>query len=280
MNKKWIAVSLLLLAIAAVLAWQLRESVRQFRRENDLSRIRAARTNRKPAQAKPEPAVDQARSYDPSEFMVIPENNIFSETRGRQDEAANALPAEPPPLAQKPILVGVMIMDAQRRASIIDPGLPQERRRAQIRTIGDVYRGYTITDITPEQIVLESGSRREIIPLHEGSKKNQAGKTAILSTRVVPIGAGSITATTGSSIVTGSAPPVRTGAAAPGAGTGGRSSGIQPVGGMRGVPSAKTPTPTPTPPATQPPPNTGPGSGPQGSRVIKTPFGDIIRPGN
>lgn len=278
MNKKWIAVSLLLLAIAAVLGWQLRESVRQFRRENDLSRISAARgTKRKPAQAKPTPAVDQPKGYDPSEFMVIPENNIFSETRSRQDEAASALPAEPPPLAQKPILVGVMITDAQRRASIIDPGLPQERRRAQIRTIGDVYRGYTITDITPEQIVLESGSRREIIPLHEGSKRSQTGKTAILSTRVVPIGAGSIAANTASSIVSGSAAPVRAGVA-PAAGAGVRSSGIQQLGGaIRGVPSAKTPTPT-TPPTQQQPPGTG--SGPQGSRVIKTPFGDIIRPGN
>ncbi len=118
-------------------------------------------------------------------------------------------PPEPPPLAQKPILVGVTI-DTQPRASIIDPTVPQGRdRRAQIKRIGDVYQGYTITEISPERMVLESGTRKEIIPLHEGTKRGQQGKTPILSTRVVPFGGGGITGGTPISVSggPGAAPP-------------------------------------------------------------------------
>jgi hypothetical protein len=81
-------------------------------------------------------------------------------------------------------------------------------RRAQIKRIGDLYQGYTITNIAAEYIVLENGSQKEIIPLHEGSKRAASGKTAIKATQVVSIGKGAGVAASWTTFVggTGSQP--------------------------------------------------------------------------
>jgi hypothetical protein len=195
MTKKWIAITLLLFVTAGLLGWWLDDSVRRFNAENDLSKIQPVRDIKQTiAQDKslPRPALSVNRT--PAEFAAVPENNVFSESRTREGMTDGDAALEPPPLTQKPILVGVSIIDKQKRASIIDPTNPAQgrNRRSQTKQIGDVYRGYTITEITPNHIVLESGTRKEIIPLHEGSKRQQGGKTPILSTRVVSIGGGAV----------------------------------------------------------------------------------------
>ena len=267
MTKKWIAIDLLLLAVAALLGWELRVSILQFNAENDLVKIQPARdVKQKVLQDKPGPKVVPVKNYNPAEFAVIPDKNIFSDTRSKEDKTETLAPPEPPPLAQKPILVGVTI-DSQPRASIIiNPTAPQGRdRRAQIKRIGDVYQGYTITEITPERMVLESGTRKEIIPLHEGSKRAQQGKTPILSTRVAPFGGGSVTGGTPINATAGSAAaPPRT--------------AVAPVGTSGAVSSGQTAAPAaPAAPQAQPAqtPATGTAPKPQG---IRTPFGDVYYP--
>ena len=69
---------------------------------------------------------------------------------------------------------------------------PQVNQSIQVMTIGDVYQGYKLTQINPDNIVLERDQAMEIIPLHEGAKQGQGGKTPIVATQVVSIGAGSI----------------------------------------------------------------------------------------
>jgi hypothetical protein len=289
MTKKWIAINLLLLVVTGLLGWRLRDSIRQFDAENDLSKIQPVRDlNKKAVQEKAKPQLTPAKNYLPAEFAIIPERNVFSLSRTKEEKPDSAAVAETPPLTQKPILVGVIISDNQPKALIIDPGSsPQERnRRAQTKRIGDVYQGYTITSIDPDRMVLESGTRREIIPLHEGSKRPQGGKTTILATRVVSIGGGGG--------VVGGATPVTV------------------VAGSPGTPATVMPARAPitiVQPATLPErqaaaaaerarqqaqqaqqeqqaqqqrsgtgTGTGTGTSSQGTRVIRTPFGDIIRP--
>jgi hypothetical protein len=272
MTKKWIAITLLLFVATGLLGWQLYVSVLRFNTENDLSKIQPVRDiKQKIVQDKSLPRSAPSVNRAPAEFAAVPENNVFSESRTREEKTDGTSSLEPPPLTQKPILVGVSIVDNQKRASIIDPSSPAQgrNRRSQIKRIGDVYRGYTITDIAPNRIILESGSRKEIIPLHEGSKRQQSGKTSILSTRVVSIGGGT---------VTGGAPVVIIGAG-PASGRSGTApvsasaSGTQPAGGYPvGVPQRTPPanvTPTPSP-ATE--------TDAQGRRIIRTPFGNIVRP--
>jgi hypothetical protein len=279
MTKKWIAITLLLFVITGLLAWRLHLSIQQFKAENDLAKIQPVRDiKQKMVQEKPLPRMASPKSYNPAEFSVIPGNNLFMESRTR-DEKVELAPPEAPPLTQKPILVGVSIMDDMKRASVIDPTAPasDRNRRAQVKRIGDVYHGYTITEIASGHIVLESGTRKEIIPLHEGTKRPQPGKTSILSTRIISVGGGGISGGIPVSIVPGGPGAGRTASipvASPTATT-----VAQPVGGAS---AQQRPTPANASSTTaQPVPSQNPGmrTDTQGRRVIRTPFGDVVRPG-
>ena len=287
MTKKWIAINLLLLLIAGLLVRQLRDSILQYKAENDLAKIQPARDpKQKIVQDKILPPLSADKTYNPAEFAVIPEKSVFSDTRSIEDTTNPQAGPETPPLAQKPILVGVSISESQKLASVIDPpsAAQNQSRRAQTKRIGDVYQGYTITEITMEHMVLDSGTRKEIIPLRDGSKRAQGGKTAILSTRVVAIGGGSVSgpsgttpaATVAGSTSTARTTPVPTATPAPAAAV--------PPGGARAATSQVRQVPGNVQPTVQPSiqqqqqiqvPNQGVAPG---TRAIRTPFGDVIRP--
>jgi hypothetical protein len=284
MTNKWIAINLLLLLTAGLLAWQLRESVLRFKAENDLAKIQPARDlKQKIVEDAVIPPLTPGKAYNPAEFAVIPEKNVFSETRSREDKTESQAGMEIPPLAQKPILVGISISENQKLASVIDPlsAAQNQSRRAQTKRIGDVYQGYTITDITAEHIVLDSGLRKEIIPLHQGSKRLQGGKTAILATRVVPIGGGAAGGTAPVAVVSGgmsaarttagpAAAPAPAAAVQPGAARVPTSQVRQTPGGAQTIVVPSTPQ--------QPQMQVPSPAGAPGTRTIRTPFGDIIRP--
>ena len=279
MMKKWIAINLLLLAAAALIGWQLRASILRFNADNDVGKIVPVQNMKQLiVPEKPASKAVPAKTYNPADFGVIAEKNLFSDTRTKEEKVEAAAPPEPPPLTQKPILVGIAIMDNRKEASIIDPAGPQGRgaptaaNRAQIKKIGDSYQGYIITDIFPDHIVLESGSRKESIPLHEGTKRVSGGKTPIIATRVVSFGAGG--AAGSATVVAGSAGapvPVRTAVAPTSIPAAPQTS--QPPPAARGVTVAPAPKAHPAP--------AGSGSGtsaPPGTRTIRTPFGDYTRP--
>jgi hypothetical protein len=301
MKTKWIAINLLLLSITGLLGWQLHNSVLRFRQNNNFSQIRAKDPKQKMTQGTILPGLANPKILSPAEFAGISERNVFSETRSRDEIMAIPVVPEAPPLAQKPILVGVTISESQKMATIIDPvASPQAQmqaqgRRTQTKRIGDVYQGYTITDITGDHIVLESGTRKETIPLHEGSKRPQGGKTPILSTRVVSFGAGG--ASTGTPV-----------AISGGGITAARGQGVAQVttvppapaaGGSRGAAGQTTQATAPGAQTAQPiqqllqqiqqgiqqgmqqiqqPPNRGNTPGNRGGNSIQSPFGPLTRP--
>jgi hypothetical protein len=276
MTKKWIAIDLLLLAVSGLLGWQLRTAIIQFKSQNNVAKIQPAQDLK--SKVLPEKQAQKAAAateYNPADFSVVADRNLFSDSRSKEDRVENLAPPEPPPLTVKPILVGVTITDAERKASIIDPGGAPGVRRAQFKRIGDVFQGYTITEIQADRMVLTSGTRREVIPLREGSKKAAGGKTAILSTRVVPFGQGGITggapiSISGASVATSPKSPVTPiGTSAPVAVP------SAPVQGRAGAQTAQ-----PIQPAVQPAAQPSSGGSSGATRVIRTPFGDIVRPVN
>jgi hypothetical protein len=155
------------------------------------------------------------------------------------------------------------------------PGTPNAAqnmiRQAQIKRIGDTYQGYTITSITAEYMVLESAGRRETIPLHEGSKQPTGEKTPIQAIRLVSIGPGG-SAT--SSSPTGM-PSGRQGSPV----TAMMPTNNQPNTGRQGRSTMATTTNPMPSRGTFPQPPGGGGTGTDGN-LIRTPFGDIIRPTN
>jgi hypothetical protein len=305
--KKWIAIDLFLVCLTGLLAWQLHNSVLSYKQKNNLSQFRPVKNpKQKVVQATVPAGLAKPGLVSPVEFSVIADRNVFSEARSRDDKVEVPAVAEVPPLLQKPILVGVTISDNQKSAFIIVPGAaPQnpmqmqaQNRRSQRVGIGDVYQGYTITTITEDHIVLESGTRKEVIPLHEGSKRPQGGKTAILSTRVISFGAGSTISNTPVA-VSGGGVAVSRGQGVAQVTTGAPATAPS---GNRGATGQAAQAAAPGAQAAQPlqqliqqiqqgiqqgmqqlqqPPNRGNGQGNRGgggNNTIRTPFGDMARP--
>ncbi len=275
MTKNWLAINLALLALTALLAWQLNVTVLRFNNDNKLSRIQPVRDLKQKITADGGlPAPQPYPAINPVDFSVIAANNLFSESRTKEEKVEQVAAPVEPPLTVKPILVGVTISGNQRYVAIIDPAAGANNKRAQIKQLGDTYAGYTITDITGDAMVLEFGSRREVIPLHDVAKPAQVGKTPILPTRVVSFGGGVPSQGTGVSqqaLIPPNVGPQRT----PTQGVVSSSIGSASPSGPSGI-SRATPG-RPTPGAPQAPPNWNQTTDDQGRRVIRTPFGDVIQ---
>jgi hypothetical protein len=289
MAKKWIGASIALLVVALLLGRQLYVSVQRFNAENDPQKIQPKRDLKQKKALEGELRPPQPpKKYNAADFAVIPAQNLFSEFRGKTDPAETVVVQEVAELKPRPVLVGVALAGNQRFASIIDPSTGAGAgagRRTQTKRVGDVYQGYTIVDITPTQIVMQNGTRREIIPLFDLTKqKTQGGKTPIIASRVVRFGgggagaAGTTTPATSNVAVAGRAAGA-TPAAAVTTVIGGST---QPQPGQTAAnPAAMAPGPQgarPTPAGQPQPPRTwNELTDDQGRRIIRTPFGDIVR---
>jgi hypothetical protein len=288
MTKKWIAINLLLLLFAGLLGLQLKSSIFRFRQDNSLKKIRPVRQK--------DPVIkdftqQNAQTLNAAEFAMIPEKNVFTESRSKEEIPATPVEQPPPPL-QNPILVGTLISGNTKIASIIDPiastaSQGQNRRsNTQDKKIGDVIQGYTVTNITSEYMVLEFGTRQVVIRLHEGIKRAEGGKTNTTPPRVIAFGGAG-----GAGIGGGLAPGASGGAPI--------SVSVGAASTARGQP----PTPAGPIPAnivitpsgnrggftiqTQPPGTTG-STGTTGSKTapqpsrgntpVRSPFGDLARP--
>ncbi|MBN2317666.1 MAG: hypothetical protein JXR49_01240 [Acidobacteria bacterium] len=291
MTKKWIAINLLLLILAGITGRQLYVSVQEFKAENDLSKIQPDRSlNQEIAQeAILQPPIKNLR-YNTSDFAVIPEKNLFSESRSREDSGESPVQSGTMPASQRPILVGVILTEDQKIASILEPRGRGRNSEVQMKRVGDEYAGYTVAEIESDHIVLDNNGQKEIITLDDSAQTARRGRTSNVPTRVVSIGGGATTGNIPVSVVAGGTGASRTPPASaartvnPQADNNVRNtvvavSGIQP-GGQQTDPTAegnaqqqgntqspKSQTPVPTPAGIQRDP-----------RVIRTPFGDIIRP--
>ena len=265
MTKNWIAVSAFLMLISGLLGWQLYVAAKRFSAENALSKMQPVTDLKRIAPEGGLPPLQPPRRYNAAEFAAIPNQNVFSETRALEDKTDAQPPLPPPELNPKPTLLGVTISGNQRLALIVDPTIPTTRQQVTKRP-GDVYQGYVITDITESQMVLESGSRREIIPLFNGSKHAaQGGKTPILATRVVSFGAAG---------TSGAAQPVVVSAGSGAARPAGSGQASVSIGAPRPAaqPSQQAQQPQVAQPQQSQPLNQGVDA--QGRQVIHTPFGD------
>jgi hypothetical protein len=193
MTKKWIVINLMLLVAAGLLGWQLYASVKRYKEENNVGRLARLQAPKKKTGAESGlAAVRSDQKINSAEFTVIPAQNLFSDTRRMEDKTDNVPAPEP---ARKldviPVLVGIMISGAQRTALINDPaaGNPSGANRHQTMRLGDHYRGFVVTDITNNSMILEWGSSREVIPLYDTSKPpTPSGKTVVAAARTVNFG--------------------------------------------------------------------------------------------
>jgi hypothetical protein len=286
MTKKWIGINVLLLLIAAFAAWQLKESVQQQEKNNDLSKIQPAGSlSQKTAQEMKLPPPPMSENYNPQEFTLIPEKNLFSESRTNEGSGDSPTVTGTIPDAQKPVLVGVILAGDQKVASIRGPLRRGSTSQVQIKQIGDTYEGYEVAEIESDHIVLANGSQREIIYMNDSSQPASRAKTSVVSTRVVPIGGGTSAANTQTYVVvdrSGASRTIQMPATARAANAGAdNAQGDVIVVTPAGQSGAQQPTADTTQGNTSQPATVFPASNPaavqRGTRVIRTPIGDVIR---
>jgi hypothetical protein len=286
MTKKWIGINLLLLVIAAEAGWQLYNSVQQHKKNNDLSKIQPTGSlSQKTAQEMKLPPPPRLENYNPQEFTLIPEKNLFSESRTNEDSGDSPTVTGTMPDAQKPVLVGVILAENQRVASIRQPLRRGSTSQLQIKQIGDTYEGYEVTEIESDHIVLTSGSQREIIYMNDTSQPASRAKTSVVSTRVIPIGGGTSAANTQTYVVVDRSGASRTVQipATPRASNAGANNAqsdailvTTPVQAGAQQPTANTTQGNNAQPSPQLP-AVNPAAVQRGTRVIRTPIGDVIR---
>jgi hypothetical protein len=272
MRKKWVFLNVGLLLTTAFLGWHLRTSIYRFKADNDLARIQPAKDLKKGSADETLPPLQSRARYDATQYQSIPDQNLFSESRAKEEKADVAAVPEVPPLTVRPVLVGVLASGDKRMALIVDPATSGSGRKTHTKRLGDTYQGYTVTDISESKMVLENGGRREIIPLYDGSKRpGQGGKTAVIATRVVSFGAGS-SSPGGISVPrpTPAAAAARQTAAAATAPAGATPAAAQQSGIARGAQGRQI--------VQQGSQSSGETTDSQGRTVIRTPFGDVVRP--
>ena len=284
MTNKWIGINLLLLIIVIIAGYQLYASMQQYEAQNSISNIEPAESGTSTEILPPSQPFDQ---YSPAEFTAISEKNLFSETRTKEESTDTPAANAALPASQKPLLVGVVISDKQKVATIMESGQRGQTGQTSILKIGDTYEGYTITEIESDHIVLDNGNQKSTLVLNDISQPAQNRNTAFIATRVVPIGGGAATIST-TPITVGSVRtrtarsiPNRTAAQQqPASATSGNGNFIVPVaaGQSGNVPVPDTQQPqagTVSQSSPQPEPDSGTSQG--RTRILRTPFGEIMR---
>ncbi len=287
MTKIWIAINGMLLLGVGLLVWQLYSDVEQFEKDNALEKLGSLT----PLPTKPAPPAASRPRSNPSAYGVISEQNLFSETRSAPGVEKSDKTQSPPSLAlnPRPALVGVTLSSRERLALVRQSSAARGQKAqadAQVRRVGDVIQGFKITEITERHMVLEYGAQREVIPLYDQTRQaSSSGKTPILATRVVTFGgAGSSGKPTGAGAKP-AASPVRTTSTVVRNTQQSRQQTSRASAASRGQPAPATRTAA-SPGASSPAPtssNSPTGStwnsrvDAQGRRIIRTPFGDIVR---
>ncbi len=274
MTKNWIAINAVLLLVSGGLGWRLYTTALSFRQQNNVARIQPAKDpKQRPALEPGLQPLKAAPPYNVADYSAVPAQNVFSDTRTKDEPPPVAAAVqEAPPLTVRPVLVGVVVAGEQKMASVVEPNSGSASRRSQTRRLGDTYQGYTITDITRDQMVLERGNRREVIPLFDAAKHPQqgtaaqSGKTPVIPTRIVAVGGGGAGA--GQAAVASGVRPV----APPGS-----AAGAPAPAAAQGRSATQAQQTRQTTPASQQP-GTQQDAQPA-RRVIRTPFGDVqVRP--
>ena len=175
MTKKWILINLLLVAVAAVAGHQLRVSIDQFKAEHDLAKIGPADALGKET-ILPPPTVIARTS--PMDFAVIPEKNVFSETRSREESTAATEAAAAIPAAQKPSLVGVILAGKQRVATIREPAARGRNAQTLLLKVGDAYQDYTVAGIEADHVTLTRNGQSVVVHINDTTRPAQNRRMA------------------------------------------------------------------------------------------------------
>ncbi len=289
MKRKLILLDIVLLLLVVLVGTVVRTEWRQYRRSNNVTKIRpgaGAKLPANPQQAvNTSPPLPQAGVYN-----VVFERNLFCPNRTEFMPVSPAAQAPPPPpqMPGKPILVGVTMIDNRKTAFVQEPqtGAAPQSRTVQV---GDSLMVHgKVIDIRPDALVFTwPGDVTETIEMgSDASPRFKVAAKQVLQTLVVSIGGGKgakkVAAVApgpqpGGAGALGAIPTIQIGTAggatASAAGIHGRTSGLARTGAAGGANAAGALGNTPG--LRQPIPQQYPQQNPG---YMDTPFGRIQRP--
>ena len=220
MANKWIVLNIFLLIAAVGMGRELYRQYDHFNTKDDPAKIEPVSTeNQAAAKNAPDASNDVSTErpvYRDADYFIISEKTLFSDLRGNEEIVPTVAPKVMPLPKPHPVLVGVTVVDGQYAATVRSQPTPQVRG-SQVATetwrVGDLYRGYMVTSIERDQIVLENSGVREVLPLNRAARPAQPIRPAAASTtQVTSIGPGS--GSSGAiSVLTASTPMAGRGAA-------------------------------------------------------------------
>ena len=196
MTNKWIALNLLLLITALGLTREYYQQHERFKTKNDPAKI-------EPVSMETQAAAKTASGDSINNLIIMPNNNdadyfviakktLFSDTRRNEKKPPAVAPKVAPLPKPHPILVGTVMIDGQFTASVINQFAQQQARNIQldpeIWRVGHYYRGYRVTSIEADQLVLENGGAREVLPLNRTAARTSTVRSADSAARVISIG--------------------------------------------------------------------------------------------
>ena len=215
MTNKWIAINLLLLIAAFGLVREYYQQYERFKTKNDPAKMEPVSVEIQAAAKTAFGAsindIIKTPNNSDADYFIIAKKTLFSDTRRNEKILPVVTPKAAPLPKPHPILVGTVMIDGQYTASVINQAAQQQARNVQldpeIWRVGHFYRGYRVTSIEADQLVLENGGTREVLPLNRTAARPSAGRSATSTARVISIGpAGKTDGVMTISTPTGSAP--------------------------------------------------------------------------
>lgn len=204
MKKNWIILNVLLLVVAALLAFQLNNQWRFYRSRHNPGRI-------KPSVAQNVPSVSRtSASAQPANYSAIVDNHLFSLDRN------NVIPSEPPPpteskvLAPKPILMGTMGLAGSAYALMVS-GAGGDSSLYRRLKVGDELDGYALVKVFHDKVVMKAEGQEVDVRISDQPRRSQSAAAAPASAaggaRVAPLDGAAASGTGASGVARPEVPP-------------------------------------------------------------------------
>lgn len=194
MTKRLLLLNTLLLLACVYIGRMVYQDFSEFNETHKVIAVEAETTESKGADGKavvlPKPA-----PLSPPEFMVISEKNLFLESRSLQAATTTPVQEAPPPLNPKPLLVGVASVAGEPRAFVQSLRAQPGQRPTKILKIGETYEGYKVAQIQRNRVELSytspSGNvTTQVLDLNDTTNRTarSAARTPVAPTQVLTAG--------------------------------------------------------------------------------------------
>ncbi len=188
MRQGILVLNVLMIIGTAVLAERLISGWEAFEETNSLERLVG---HVEPGQQTPTVVIDLEEEARPfPEFLIIAERNLFTPQRGPElEEEAEPEEEKPPVLPMKPALIGVSMMNGERRAFLTVYEGKKSQGKSRSVVIGDDVQGYKVSEINDTTVLLTWRDQEVIIFDTKGAPQPASAASKGMAVTVITVGA-------------------------------------------------------------------------------------------